>query len=363
MTERLATLLREEAEVIPVPPAAPARVLAKGRVLRARRRGVRAGIAVGVAAGLVAGGAALRIGDERGVDAAQAADDFASQGAFAIGRDLYVGEQHLRWDESIKSIYYTSAGVVVRSGGSSDPDEGASTFTLVTPTGERSPVTVTLGDRVPGFEPDSSRFAYAIQDEGRLEVVVHDVVTDRELARVTVRNQPVETGWAAPPVSIDGDVVWVRTGSAWDEVNWRTGAVRPVPDTQDTYEIQNGHYAVQRGHVWEIRSTADESTVGEVDLPRGWYAFFSPDGRAMWAFPNAVRDPVSPHPLVYDVASGERHEHADLGFELGWTPDGHLLWSHGGSVSVCEPLTDACEERWTDLGTGEPRLGGRPYGS
>ena len=164
----------------------------------------------------------LRADDE--IDPVHAAEAFASEGAFAVGRELYVGELQIRWPEAVKAIYYTSAGVVVRSGGSSDTSVGQSHYELVTPTGERSTVDVNMGSRIAGFEPDSTRFAYATQDDGRLEVVVHDVVTDEELARITVLDHPVETGWEAPKVSIDGDLVWVQTyPTGWIEVNWRTG--------------------------------------------------------------------------------------------------------------------------------------------
>jgi hypothetical protein len=299
------------------------------------------------------------------IDPARAAEAFASEGAFALGRDLYIGDQHLRWPESVKAIYYTSAGIVVRSGGSSDTNEGESHYELVTPTGERTRINVDVGvgDRIAGFEPDSSRFAYATQDDGRLEVVVRDVVADRELARVTVLDHPVETGWEAPPASIDGDLVWVRTDPGWTEVNWRTGEVRRVPGTEDTYELQNGRYAVQRGEVWEVRAMADRSLVGEVHLNKGWYAFFSPDGSLMRSFPNDTRShDETPPAWVHDVASGIRFKHAGAGYDIGWTPDGHLMVLDGHEVRTCEPMAELCTVRAFD-GDGTVRLGGSPYES
>jgi hypothetical protein len=364
VTERLATLLREQADAIDVPRPAPAEILARGRSLRTRRRWARTGAAVTVAAALAVGGLAVRDHRGHGVDPARAADAFASLGAFAIGHELYLGDERVHFDASIKAVFYTSAGVMVRTGGTSDPDDGPSTFTLVSPTGERSAVGVQLGNRVAGFEPDSTRFAYAVAAGGRdqWEVVVHDAVTDQELARVPVAG-PAYGGWDAPPVAIDGDLAWIHLANGWTEVDWRTGATRPVPDTADTYEVQNGRYAVQRGHDWEIRAMADGSAVGQVDLQKGWYAFFSPDGRAMRAFPNDVRDEPAIRSVAYDVASGESHEHPRFGNVLGWTPDGHLLWSHGDTVSVCELLTDECDDRWTGLPTGTVRLGGEAYNS
>jgi hypothetical protein len=303
----------------------------------------------------------LRADDE--IDPAHAAETFASQGAFAVGRDLYLGDRMIRWDESIKALYYTSAGVMIRSGESSDTNDGASHYTLVTPTGERSTVHVTMGSRIPSFEPDSTRFAYATQDDGRLEVVVHDAVTDRELARVTVLDHPVESGWEAPRVAIDGDLVWVNSGVGWTRVDWRTGELHDVPDTGDTSEIQNGRYAVQRGNVWEIRSMADDSPVGEVTMLKGWYAFFSPDGRLMNSFPNDVTEVRETWPAyVHEVASGTSFEYLDGGADTGWTPDGHLLIFDGDTVRVCEAMSGACTERAFDS-SGTVRLGGAPYES
>ena len=127
--------------------------------------------------------------------------------------------------------------------------------------------------------------------------------------------------------------------------------------------MQNGRYAVQRGNVWEIRSTADDSTVGEVTMLKGWYAFFSPDGRLMRSFPNDVEEiDENPSSYVHDVAAGATFEHVDAGYELGWTPDGHLMVLAGDTVRICEPMSDACSVRAFD-GSGSVKLGGAPYES
>ena len=138
---------------------------------------------------------------------------------------------------------------------------------------------------------------------------------------------------------------------------------RDVPDTGDTFELQNGRYAVQRGNVWEIRAMADQSTVGVVRMLKGWYAFFSPDGRLMRSFPNDVRDvDETPSAYVHDVAAGTTFEYPDAGYQLGWTPDGHLLVLAGETVRVCEAMSGACSVRAFD-GSGTVKLGGAPYES
>ncbi len=324
---------------------------------------MRTGLAATLVAAVAVGAGGVRSGT-RGVDPARAAADYASLGVVAVGHDLYLGDQHLVWDDAIKAIYYTSAGVVVRSGASSQTSDGRSTYTLVSPTGERSAITAAMSGRIPGFEPDSTRFAYAAPTDrpDAWDVVVHDAATDTELARVRVTGAAYG-GWVAPPASIDGDVAWVHLEGGWTEVDWRTGAVRAVPDTADTYEVQDGSYAVQRGHVWEVRAVADGSTIGEVDLPRGWYGFFSPDGGALRAFPDGARVDEPASAWAYDVASGTSFEHVGVGYEVGWTPDGHLLVRDGDRVSVCELLTDRCEPRPFDVGDAPVKLGGAAYES
>jgi hypothetical protein len=369
MTERLATLLHEEADAIDVPAPPTVALLAGGRRLRRRRRAmVGAGA---VAAVLAAGGGGLLARDAvqdrtSVIDPDVAAAEYASDGAFAVGRDLYLGEEHFRWDEPIKAIYYTSAGVVVRSGDTADTDaSGPSNYELVTPTGERSEIDVRMGDRVAGFEPDSTRLAYAAptDDPRRWDIVVHDVVTDRELARETVDGSFTWGGWEAPPVAIDGDLVWAHFDGEWVQVDWRTGETAPVPDSADTFEVANGRYAVERGHVWEVRSMGDGTTVGHVTLRKGWYAFFSPDARFMRSFPNGQESKDGITAITHEVASGSTRELPGVSSDLGWTPDGHLLVLDGDTVSICEATTDVCEERTYDLGSGDVKLGGNPYES
>ena len=132
MTERLAALLHAEADEITVPRPPTADLLTSGRRMR-RRRAATGVVGACVAVTMVAGGAVAvsnRLDpDVRVIDPEIAAAAYAADGAFAVGRDLYVGEEHFRWDESIKAIYYTAAGVVVRSGDTADTDsEGPSNY-------------------------------------------------------------------------------------------------------------------------------------------------------------------------------------------------------------------------------------------
>lgn len=373
MTERLQDLLTREAAGLDVPAPPSDAVISRGKVVRRRRR-LAAGatalatvVAVGGGAALVAAG-----GQRDAVDPTVAAQQYQDHGAFAIGRDVYIGEQHVTWDQEVKAIYYSSVGVVVRSGADPDTGSGPSRYAVISPTGEIEPLEVSMADRIPGFEPDGDKFAYADNATSRsVDVVVHDIPSDEEVSRVTLRGTFDWGGWEAPPVSIDGDRVFVHASrEGWHEVNWRTGEIRIVPGTSDVHESANGRYATRDDQdVWTVREWRDGAAVGDLPLRRGWYGFFSPDGRFLWTFPNEVDEPASgPNTEVYDVVTGASHgydvpwERDD--FDLGWTPDGDILIVDGDRVQVCGAATGECTERAVDNTSGGAiKIGGNPYES
>ncbi len=222
MTERLSTLLHEEATDLDIPvPEVPV-VLHRGRGLRRRRR-VTTATAVAAVLVLIGGGIATAL-TISGTDRAQdplPTGSFGSTGAFSVGQRLYLGGREIAWDEPIKALYYTSAGVVVRSGEEEFTDSaGPSHYTLVAPDGEQTPVEINAGDRILGFEPDSTHVAYAEPDGKAWDVVVQDVVTGEELSRSSVTGTFTWGGWEAPPVALDGDWVWVHFDDGWLEVGW-----------------------------------------------------------------------------------------------------------------------------------------------
>jgi hypothetical protein len=369
VTDRLSTLLHDEADHLAVPDPDSVAVLARGRTMRRRRRAgsVVAGIAVlaVLGSGAALAGSVLQTGD-RAVEPAGTTPDFASSGAFSVGADLHVGGRVIDVGEPVKALYYTSAGVVVRTGDASDTDSpGPSRYTLVTPGGDRSTIDVTMGDRIPGFEPDSTRFAYAAMADGRTDrwdVVVHDAASDTELARISIQGSFTWGGWEAPPVVIDGDHVWVHLDGGWTDVDWRTSEVRPrMPGTREVSEAANGSYAT-RDHrdVWTIHAMTGGDVRGTVSLRKGWYAFFSPDGRYLRAFDNEGFGDAGPAAAVYDAATGaERDLHGGLD-DIGWTPDGHTLEVRGQTLSICTPVGGACTT-YTFEGSGAIKLGGNPY--
>ena len=379
MTERLALLMRAEVDDLAVPRPPSDEIIARGRLARRRRTRARVAGAACLAAVCAAGflalqprtGAARRLdGDLRIADATDAMSAYVTEGAYAIGDEIAIGANRFTWHEPIKALHYTSSGVVIQSGDNPDRDEGGSAYALVTPTGGWSPIDVELDDQVVGFETSSSRFAYAEPGAGgAFDLVVHDAASDEEVARTTVELPTTTLGWRAPPVAIHGDVVWVRGDDGWVQWEWRSGRTSLVPGTASTHEIAGGRYADWEDRSrWIIRSMADREQVRELDLRRGWYGFFSPDGRYLRAFPNMTRGTGPVDYEFFSVATGEAwrvvgvvdaHERVDY----GWSPDGHVLQLLDDTLSLCDPDTGACDELATGVGDGTVRLGGEPYGS
>lgn len=378
MTEHLSVLLREEAARLPVPAVPAHEILVRGRRVRRRRTQVGAGLAACLVLACVLGLLGLHRsptsdrrldGDLRIADADRAMTAYLTRGAYAVGEQLVVGANRFEWHEPIKALHYTAAGVVIQSGENPDRGIGGSRYALVTPTGEWSTIDVALDDQIAGFETGSTHLAWAEPDGAAYELVVHDVVSDEEVARTRVEIGQGYGGWRAPPVAIHGDVVWVHGERGWTQWNWGSDVVEWIPGTESTYEVAGGVYADWRDRErWVIRAVADSSAVRELDLRPGWYGFFSPDGRYVRAFPNEVRGTGPVDFEFFSVATGEAWQLEDVvdshdRVELGWTPDGHVLRVLDDTLAVCEPDTGACEELATGLGDGTIRLGGEPYSS
>ena len=367
MTERLSTLLHDEAGLLDIPvPEAPT-VLTRGRTLRRRRRATTALATVAVLA-VIGGSVAVALsvtGNDRATDPLPAGG-FGSTGAFSVGQKLYIGGQEIDWDEPIKTLYYTSAGVVVRSGAQEATDSaGPSHFTLVGPDGSRTPVEIDAGDRILGFEPDSTHVAYAEPNGPSWDVVVKDVKTGEELGRHTIAGTFTWGGWEAPPVAIDGDWVWVHFDDGWTEVAWADGAIRLDATTANTYEVANGHYADwnSRNDLWTVRRMSNHTKVVDVQLKKGWYAFFSPDGNYLNAFPNDVEEEPAVSTIIYDARTGEQRAVPDASESLGWTPDGHTLEVEDDEIRICGAIDGGCTTYPYDLGKGSVKVGGTSYES
>ena len=201
-------------------------MLSRGRGLRRRRR-LASGLAAAVVVAAVGGSAvaltSISTGQQRLTEPA-ATPGYRSGGAFAVGQRIHVAgtDTVAQVPGKVKALYYTSAGVVVRHGTDPNTDApGPSDYSLVDAQGEVQPLDLELGDRVPSTEPGAPYLAYADADGTGWAVVVRDVSSDTEVARVHLDGSFTWGGWAAPPVALSGDTVYVALDDRTATVDWR----------------------------------------------------------------------------------------------------------------------------------------------
>ena len=377
MTERLSSLLQAEAEALAIPAPTAQRVLALGHARRRRRR-VTQGLAATVVAGIVAGGALTLTSygsdHQRLIEPAGRAD-YSAGGAYAVGSRIHVAgtDTVAEIPGQVKALYYTSVGVVVRHGTDANTDSpGPSDYTLVTPDGLVRTLDLELGDRVPSTEPGAPYLAYADADGSGWAVVVRDVSSDTEVARVHVDGSFTSGGWFAPPVSLSGDTVYVALDDQNAAVDWRTGKV----DMQEGRAP--GSFGVTGGRVI---STGKDDTIRVVDLSSGKelltypgdhfaYVTLSPDGRYAKVVLQDETAALKPPDIgeedgfqVFNLDTGKRTTIRRPAWDLGWTPDGHLIGATKSEVTICAPDTGKCTTTEVDNGAGTIKLGGMSYES
>jgi hypothetical protein len=293
MTERLSTLLDAEAESIEVPDAQPDLIVRRARAFRLRRRAVRGAVGVAAAAIVAVGVGLVGLGSDSGTPTASAQARFenaaavpayGTYGAFAAGSTIYIGNHKVHFEEKIKSIYYTSEGVLIRMGKRAYLDEpGPSHYTLIHPDGTTRQIDLHMGDRVPATDPQSPDIAYLEPTGSRWSFVVVDLRTGREVARKVVDGRFTWGGWEAPPASMSGTRVWGLFDEGWREFDWSTGTTRLVPGTKgEILEAAHGRY-ISGGDNGPTLTVADFVTGDTVRTTpsRGeeTFATFSPDGR------------------------------------------------------------------------------------
>ncbi len=343
MTERLSTLLRDEAEhlVVPAPPAD--RVLAQGHGLRRRRRLTR-GVAVVATVAVLTAGAGYAVGElaDDGGRAVQPAGPSTGEGAvFTLGTTVFWdgGTRSARIDDkAIKSTYYTSAGLLVRHGDNNWSDGGGEQrFSLVTDDGTVRDVSVVTEEVVPGIDPAQPYLAYAVVIDGTVEVVVHDVATDEEVARVPVPDAKKWGGWSAPPVALSGDTVFVGTADVARTVDWRTGEVGTTDVIAPGYpDVSGGRAVGEDGKAKTVVDVATGRVLLTVEGARFGYLNLSPDGRF------AAIDAPGGGVDVHDVDAGTKVTLDGGAFDFGWSPDGDLFRVVERHVVTCDTATGEC---------------------
>jgi len=371
MTERLSTLLHDEATTLDVPaPAAPA-VLGRGRTLRRRRR-LTPGIAAAAVVALIGGGLAAAAGvagEDRAQDPTPASDP-ARGAVYSVGTTVYFdnGEKSATIDDgSIKSMYYTSVGILVRHGNNPYSDGGGpQRFSLVRPDGTVSPVDVETEETVHSTDPNQPYLAYSEVVDGTVNVVVWNVDTNEEQARVPVPGDFKWGGWTAPPVALSGDTVYVGFDDVARAVDWRTGEVTETDAIEPGFpDVAGGRALVYGRNAMSVRDVATGDTVLEIDA-KNVYANLSPDGRYLLV--SSYMGPAAPE--LYDVDTGETVSLDKAGQVAGgWSPDDELIGLDKGKLTVCSPTTGDCTTTEVDVDGGsgrfadEVKLGGMTYES
>lgn len=368
MTERLRQLLGDEAGGLDVPPPATNEVIRQGRGMRRRNRMT---VAVGAAAAaVVVGGSvvALAGGDGEGTAPDPASPPVDANPVFAYGTHVFYdgpGHQAEIQDKAIKSLYYTSAGVLVRHGNNSYSDGGGpQRFSLVTPDGDVRPLGLVTEETVHASDTDQPYVVYGEAVDGELQVVVYDVVTDTEAARVTVG--PTGDSWF--PIAIDGDTVYVQNGydNGVSAVDWNASTATES-SVDSVWDVAGGRYATSV----DSQAAIVDAKSGEVVLTAdGGYFDLSPDGR----YAELVNEEEESMPgsevelEVYDVATGSSVTIAGPAYDWGWTADGDLFRAGKDRIWTCDSATGECKvelfEMPADVGRQpELRLGGQVYES
>jgi hypothetical protein len=348
VTERLADLMHRAVDDLSVPPAPSAELLRHGRDVR-RRRGLvtAAGAAAAVVVASGIGVVALGGDDDKGngKDRPSQVADIAgglTGPVFAIGTTVYLdgGTRTATIDDkAVKSMYYTSAGVVVRHGNNNYSDGGGPMrFSLVTPDGVVRPLDVTFEETVPSADPDEPYLAYAEEVDGVVQVVVLDVRDGSEAARVPVPDAKTWGGWTAPPVALDGDLVYVGTDDVQRVVDWRTGEVSTTDAVDPGYpNVRDGHAVVYADRSWSVVDVSDGSVIFAVG--KNQFLSLSPDGR--YALSQSF-DADDPQAQLVDLGTGTAVPLDIKGNGLGWSPDDSVFALTGSELTTCPAATGTC---------------------
>ncbi|WP_183095555.1 hypothetical protein [Nocardioides stalactiti] len=292
---------------------------------------------------MVVGGsvAALSGGDGASTapDPATPAGTSATNPAFSYGNEVfYDGPARSATidDTAVKSLFYTSAGVLVRHGDNAWSDGGGpQRFSLVDADGDVHRLGLETEETVHAADPAQPYVVYGEAVDGQLDVVVYDVEADEEAARVEVA--PTEDSWF--PVSLDGDTLYVQNGYDGGSfaVDWRTGDVTDW-EYGEVWEVAGGH----AGITLDSGTAVIDAATGEVLLQSGARGYFdlSPDGRYAQLVDEEARGPAKFE--VYDVASTSSVEIPGQPFEWGWSADGDLFQVTKDQVRTCSPVTGEC---------------------
>ncbi len=341
MTDDLKTLLRREADHLHIPGAPVFELVSSGRSVRRRRRWSRA-LAASTAVAVIAVG----VGVVRHREPSSTFDPVSpsgrlapSAGAISLEKTIYLDNGRVHADLPTKSagVFYTSAGVLVRTSVTGHTDNGDPYhFVLVGPRGRTQQLGLEIGRDGLDAVPDQPYLVRTEVHDGTVDVVVDDVSTDREVARVALPGHPTWRRYStAPPVSLDGDTAYVATAGTAYAVQWRTGKVTPNHVIGTEYGPVRGGRVVDGGRVLDV-------TTGKTLLH-----FSAANGRGVLSWDGRyLLDTHGPEfgAYVYAVATGHRVELRKVSADT-WTPDGHVFATDEYTVTprlaICSLATDA----------------------
>jgi hypothetical protein len=357
MTDRLSSLLHDEATALHVPAVPADRILTQGRGLRRRRRATTA-VAGAVAAVLVAAAATTAVGawrDDDSIEPARPADLAAYQekGAWAVGDEVHIGDRVVTLPDVVDALRYTSVGVLAWTQHvGADAASARSETRLITPDGEVHPVDLPGLEHylfaVPATDVTTPYIAYdrPTDDQLQRQLVVADLATG-DVSWVG-DPRPVENALSLTRLVLSGDDLYYTGSDIRGAIDWRTGERHAwPPGAVTTTGIAGGAYVgTDLATGWTVWSTDGDKLLDVRPYEGGSDSqspSLSPDGR-WFAIPtgdSGIR--------VYSVATGDS---VRLGgdrdvSDYGWTPDGHLLgkqYPHQDSeVELCDPETGSCE--------------------
>ncbi len=394
MTDQISDLLHDGADRIDVPPAPTAAVLADGRRLRRRNRLARGGAVVAGITGIAAVTAlALSLAPsspEKSPELAPAVTPDPAGWAVAQGSTVHLGNgRTVEVPGKVKAMYYTSAGVMVRTGRTAYTEgDNTSNYFVLSGDGKVRDFSLSLGDKKPGSDPSLPYLAYSV-DSGPQdwELVLRDVRTGEVATRVPYDGDFTWGGWNAPPTALSGDYAYVGVDDATLRINWRTGTgeqaaghsagrMPPVAGGNELVEdhsqdsdglIEDGDAPVTLTHrVLDaetgrlLRSVSVSGTVMSTPYP-----LLSSDGRHVLLSPFRMCTEggdctyETPEADVVSVTTGDRRSFRIGDGTFGWSPDGRLLLVHDTEVRSCDADTGECVATPVRLdGTGPVRVSG-----
>jgi hypothetical protein len=372
VTDRLSALLHHEVDRLEVPAPPVRESLAQGRRLRRRRRLTQA-VAVAAVVATVGAGTALLTGgdtDQQPSDDSRIADSSSQGGApadlgpvFSLGDTVYLdgGNTRVQMKEYVQAMYYTSGGLLLRTNKDGASDGGAPFHFALVNQGSVQELGLTLGEVVPSTDPGAPYLAYADSQDGITQVVVHDVTTDEEVARVDLPGEVSPGGgWSAPPVALDGDLVYVGQEAAALVVNWRTGEVSDTDATGAYPVVQSGFAVDTDGN--DTRVVDLETGEAVITVPGYASVKVSPTGRYATVAGETATDAFD----LYELRAGTKVSVSGQAWDFGWTGGDELYAVTGEGLVECSTADGTCVREPLPDGVrldDQPRLPGQTFES